>query len=307
MNKLRLFNIADGKVVRQPASLFQYEKELQDLVERYLHDFLAVHFLAREFATDSGYIDTLGIDDAGRPVIIEYKRSMNQAVVVQGLDYLNWLLDRRADFRLLVMDELGSEQARRIDWSPRLLIIASDYTDRQLRAVRLIQGIELLRYRRYGDTGFALEWVHGGEDESVAPSESGPEPDLVPIPDPSDFSNYRNWGKTSEEVRTLFRELLALAQTLGPMRLDVFATQFSFRRMKEEDIRHKWPPVFAQVIPNITSGIRVEVLERTQSAPLEEGFTSLTQYGSLYRTFFIYGRADLEKAKPLLRESYERH
>ena len=98
MNKLRLFHMADGQVERQPASLFRYEQELQDLLEKHLHDFLDVHFLASEFATDSGDIDTLGIDDKGRPVIIEYKRAMNQAVVDQGLDYLDWLLDRRADF-----------------------------------------------------------------------------------------------------------------------------------------------------------------------------------------------------------------
>ena len=304
MNKLRLFHLADGQVERQPASLFRYEQELQVLLEKHLHDFLGVHFLASEFATDSGYIDTLGIDDAGRPVIIEYKRAMNQAVVVQGLDYLDWLMDRRADFRLLVMEKLGSERAQRIDWSPRLLIIASDYTDRQLRAVRRIQGIELLCYRRYGDTGFALEWVHGGEEEPVSTFQI-PEDDDTPIS--TELSKYRNWDRTSEEIRTLFQELLVFAQTLGEMRLDVFKTQLSFRRMREEDIRNKWPPVFANVRPSITSGIRVDVLERTQSTPLEEGFTTLTQLASLYRTFIIRDRADLEKARPLLRDSYNRY
>ena len=68
---------------RQPVC-FNTKRSLQDLLEEHLHDFLGVHFLASEFSTDSGYIDTLGIDDEGRPVIIEYKRSMNQAVVVQG-------------------------------------------------------------------------------------------------------------------------------------------------------------------------------------------------------------------------------
>ena len=304
MNKLRLFHIADGQVERQPASLFRYEEELQDLLEQHLHDFLDVHFLASEFATDSGYIDTLGIDDAGRPVIIEYKRAMNQAVVVQGLDYLDWLMNRRADFRLLVMEKLGSERAQRIDWSPRLLIIASDYTDRQLRAVRRIQGIELLCYRRYGDTGFALEWVHGGEEEPVSTFQI-PEDDDTPIS--TELSKYRNWDRTSEEVRTLFQELLAFAQTLGKMRVDVFPTQFSFRRMTDADVRLKWPPVFATVRPNITSGIRIDVLERTQSAPLEEGFTLLTTHAAPYRVIRIHDRTYLERAKPLLRDSYERY
>ena len=265
MKKLRLFHIVDGEVERQPASLFRYEKELQNLLEQHLHGFLGVHFLKHEFPTNNGFIDTLGIDDAGRPVIIEYKRAMNQAVVVQGLDYLDWLMDRRADFRLLVMEKLGSERAQRIDWSPRLLIIASDYTDRQLRAVRRIQGIELLCYRRYGDTGFALEWVHGGEEEPVVPAiQPAPSPDVVQVPSPSPFSEYKNWDRTSPEVRTLFHELLEFAQTLGKMRVDVFSTQFSFRRMTDADVRLKWPPVFAAVRPNITSGIRVDVLERTQ-------------------------------------------
>ena len=304
MKKLRLFHIADGQVERQPASLFQYEKELQDLLEQHLHDFLGVHFLAREFATDSGYIDTLGIDDSGRPVIIEYKRPMNQAVVVQGLDYLDWLMDRRADFRLLVMEKLGSERAQRIDWSPRLLIIASDYTDRQLRAVRRIHGIELLCYRRYGDMGFALEWVHGGEEEPVSTDESNGIDDIADL---TDFSRFKNWDRTSEEVKALFRELLAFAQTLGEMRLDAFATQFSFRRTRGEDGQRNWPPVFAIVRPNITSGIKVDVLERTQSTPLEEGYSSLTTHARPYRVFYIYSHAHLEKAKPLLRDAYERY
>ena len=206
------------------------------------------------------------------------------------------------------MEKLGSERAQRIDWSPRLLIIASDYTDRQLRAVRRIQGIELLCYRRYGDTGFALEWVHGGEEEPVVPAiQPAPSPDVVQVPSPSPFSEYKNWDRTSPEVRTLFHELLEFAQTLGKMRVDVFSTQFSFRRMTDADVRLKWPPVFAAVRPNITSGIRVDVLERTQSTPLEEGFTSLTQFASLYRTFIIRDRADLEKARPLLRDSYNRY
>ena len=51
----------------------------------------------------------------------------------------------------------------------------------------------------------------------------------------------------------------------------------------------------------------MDVLERTQSTPLEEGFTTLTQLASLYRTFIIRDRADLEKARPLLREAYERY
>ena len=238
MNKLRLFHIADGQVERQPASLFQYEKELQDLLEEHLHDFLDVHFLKRKHRTDSGEIDTLGIDDAGRPVIIEYKRDTDINVVGQGLGYLGWLSRNRAEFTLLVINKLDNERARHIVWSPRLLIIASDFRDLQVDAAQTVQNIELLCYRRFGEQGFALEWVHGGEEESVSTLPTPPS--QVPLPAPkqvtpvstlehADFSKFRYWDRMSDEVRSLFLELLEFAQTLGEMRLDVFETQFSFR------------------------------------------------------------------------------
>ena len=66
--------------------------------------------LASEYSTGpkhGGRIDTLGIDENGNPVIIEYKRATNENVINQGLFYLDWLLDHRAEFKLLVMERLG--------------------------------------------------------------------------------------------------------------------------------------------------------------------------------------------------------
>jgi RecB family endonuclease NucS len=55
-----------------------------------------VRFLASEHATGrvhGGRIDTLGLDENHAPVIIEYKRAINENVINQGLFYLDWLLD----------------------------------------------------------------------------------------------------------------------------------------------------------------------------------------------------------------------
>ena len=83
-----------------------------------------MRFLASEYSTGKthgGRIDTLGIDENNSPVIIEYKRSTNENVINQGLFYLDWLLDHRAEFTLLAMKKLGAEVAEQIDWSsPRL-------------------------------------------------------------------------------------------------------------------------------------------------------------------------------------------
>ena len=40
-------------------------------------------------------MDTLGLDENGCPVIIEYKRATNVNVIKQGLFYLDWLVTHR--------------------------------------------------------------------------------------------------------------------------------------------------------------------------------------------------------------------
>lgn len=70
-------------------------------------------------------------------------------------------MDHKADFRWLVMDRIGKEQADSIEWnSPRLLCIAGDFTNYDEHAVKQIpRNIELIRYRRYSDDFLLLELV----------------------------------------------------------------------------------------------------------------------------------------------------
>ena len=78
------------------------ERSLQTMIEKHLEELLGVRFLATEYSTGKthrGRIDTLGIDENGCPVIIEYKRATNENVINQGLFYLDWLMDHKADFK----------------------------------------------------------------------------------------------------------------------------------------------------------------------------------------------------------------
>src|SRR3954453_878188 len=105
------------------------EKSLQSLMEEHLEAFLGVRFLASEYRTGKthgGRIDTLGLDDNNCPVIIEYKGGLNENVINQGLYYLDWLMDHKGEFTLIVMKRLGAAAAEDIEFgSPRLLCIAS--------------------------------------------------------------------------------------------------------------------------------------------------------------------------------------
>jgi len=94
MSDIKLFQLLDDTVTELTGSAVKIEKSLREQIERNLDTYLGVRFLATEYLTGvnhSGRIDTLGIDENGSPVIIEYKRSMNENVINQGLYYLDWL------------------------------------------------------------------------------------------------------------------------------------------------------------------------------------------------------------------------
>ena len=126
MSDVKLFKLhPTGRAIELPGEAVSVERSLQTLIERDSETFLGVTFLASEYSTGKthgGRIDTLAIDEDDCPVIIEYKRSTNENVINQGLFYLDWLLDHKAEFQLLVQQKLGGKRSAEIDWTaPRLL------------------------------------------------------------------------------------------------------------------------------------------------------------------------------------------
>ncbi|GIW68267.1 MAG: hypothetical protein KatS3mg099_215 [Candidatus Parcubacteria bacterium] len=154
---MALFAIHNTRVKRLRSTKLRREKELQQLFETNLEELLGIIFLASEFSTSfGGRIDTLGIDKNGAPVIIEYKKNQNDNVINQGLSYLRWLLDHKADFELLCQEK---KIKLRIDWeSPRVICIAESYNKFDLDTVDLLPiKIELYKYRIYEGDILSLE------------------------------------------------------------------------------------------------------------------------------------------------------
>jgi len=165
MSDIKLFRTTNDKVEELQGTSATIEKSLQTQIERHMEVFLGVRFLASEYSTGKahgGRIDSLGLDENGCPVIIEYKRTRDENVINQGLFYLDWLMDHQADFTLLVIEKLGKEIADGIEFAnPRLLCIASDFTKYDEHAVKQInRNIELIRYRRFGTDLLLLELVN---------------------------------------------------------------------------------------------------------------------------------------------------
>lgn len=154
---MAIFSVAKGNAQKVLPTKVGLERDVQRLFEHNLPTLLDITFLASEYSTSfGGRIDTLGIDNNGAPVIIEFKLTQNDNVINQGLSYLRWLLDHKAEFEALVHKANISMD---IDWaSPRVICVAESYNKFDLDTADLLpMNIELYRYRMYENDLLLIE------------------------------------------------------------------------------------------------------------------------------------------------------
>lgn len=280
------------------------EKSLQTLIESNLDSFLGIRFLATEYKTGKthgGRIDTLGIDEDGWPCILEYKRATNENVINQGLFYLDWLMDHKAEFELLVMKKLGPLEAEKIDWSsPRLLCIAGDFTKYDQHAVQQInRNIELLRYVRFGDDLLLLELLNAVQSSSTQPSDDPADP--KPVKPSSDKTVTDQLACADRTLLDLFAAVEATCMGFGDdIQKKTLKYYVAFKRIKN----------FVSVVVNSSSQrITLYLKVDPASITLEPGFTkdvqSIGHWGTGDLELVLHNQDDLKKALPLLQRSYE--
>ncbi|NTV82000.1 MAG: DUF91 domain-containing protein, partial [Candidatus Aminicenantes bacterium] len=239
MSKIKLYRITQKKTQEVPSTTSELEKSLQGVIENNLDSLLGIRFLRSEYQmgkTHGGRIDTLGIDENGCPVIIEYKRAIKENVINQGLFYLDWLLDHQAEFKLLVMDKLGKDAADRIDWSaPRLVCVASDFTKYDEHAVKQInRNIDLVRYRKFGPDLLALDLVWRTTADDLDITDQGEKkPKAKKGPESDDDKLEKTVEALDPEMRDLYESLrsfiLALGDDVSQRRLKLY---YAYARIK---------------------------------------------------------------------------
>lgn len=306
MSDIQLFRLANGKASELPGRAAAIERQLQSLIEAQMPTFLGVRFLASEYATGKthkGRIDSLGLDENGCPVIVEYKRHSTENVINQGLFYLDWLLDHQAEFRWLVMERLGKEVADAIDWAgTRLLCIAADFTRYDQHAVQQIpRNVELIRYKLFGDDLLLLELVNAVsvDDATAGKREAGISSLGKPRAAGKDKTAQEQLAQAQPAIRQLYEslagELNALGDDVQEKHLKLYV---AFRRLKN----------FACVIP-YRDKLLVMLKLNPDSVLLEDGFSrdvrNIGTWGTGDLELTLRTSADLEKARQLIERSYQ--
>jgi predicted transport protein len=301
MSDIKLFRVNGNCVAELEASSVALEKSLQTLIEGQLDIFLGIRFLATEYSTGKthgGRIDTLGIDENNCPSIIEYKRSSNENVINQGLYYLDWLLDHKAEFELLVLRTLGQVVADQIEWtSPRLLCIAGDFTKYDEHAVQQMnRNIQLIRYARFGNDLILFELVNTVEaTAALDEGEDGKKPKY------KDKTVSEQLEAASPNLKDLYEALKATLVSLGgDVQVKVLKLYIAFKRIKN----------FASVEVQAGQDRLVVYLKiDPDSLQLEDGFTrdvrNIGHWGTGDLEVIIRSANDLKKAVPLLEKSYD--
>lgn len=276
MSDLKLFRIDGGRASELSSRSFALERNLQTLIEENMETTFGVRFLATEYTTGKvhrGRIDSLGLDENGSPVIFEYKRTSNENVINQGLFYLDWLMDHKGEFQILVASRFGSTTAESIDWSaPRLICVANDFTRYDEYAVRQIdRNVELVRYRDFGPDLLAIELVTSVSTETTASTRKTSSGLAVAAPVALAKKSSRSktvtelLAQADHELAALYEKFETFALSLGD---DVVKNErslyFAFRRLKN----------FACVEVHPTSkNLLVYLKLAPESVELVEGFS----------------------------------
>lgn len=314
MTAIKLFRYSSKGTTELPGKAVAIEKKLQKLIESQMETFLGVRFLASEYSTGAkhrGRVDSLGLDENGCPVIVEYKRHSNENVINQGLFYLNWLLDHKADFRLLVMDKLGKDEADKIEWSgTRLLCIAADFTRYDEHAVEQInRNIELIRYKLFSDDLLLFELVNGSSAASMqvstATEDEAPEPRPLKMPAASTLAMKTHADQiatASPDLLALFEQTRSFILAQGddiiekPLKLYV-----AFRRLKN----FVCMSLISKQDPHVFLTVKLD----PAAVHLEKGFTrdvsNIGHWGTGDLEVVLRTAGDLEKARALIERAYQ--
>lgn len=295
MSEIKLFSLTDT-VRERISSEVILEKELQSLIENNMETFFGVRFLKSEYAITNGRMDSIGIDENNSPVIFEYKRSQNENVINQGLFYLDWLLDHKADFKLLVIDKFGMDAANCIDWSvPCVVCIAHDFTKYDVHAVNQMQrNIKLVSYRKYDNDLILFEHLNTPTVKPIL--ESSIEDNIAK--NNGQKSHAEKLALVSDEIKILYQSICDFIESLGDdiakNQLKLYLAYKKIQNMVCIEIYSKQIILFLKLNPDTVT--------------LEKNFTrdmrNVGHYGTGDLQVIIKNAKDFEKAKPLLERAY---
>ena len=296
MSEVRIFKIGDRveEIILQESKL---ERQIQTLIEKNMDKFFGVKFVKSEWAIEDGRMDSIGLDENYCPVIFEYTRSQNDNVINQGLFYLDWLLEHKADFKLLVREKLGEEACDRVDFSaPCVICIAGDFKNYDLHAVKQIKrNIKLVKYRVHKDDLVLFEQLNAPTTVTIdeSDSENGGTTKYV------QKTHLEKLESAPEKIQTLYHEVCDYIESLDD--------DISSNQLKYYIAYRKVQNVFCIEVYNSYIAIRTKLDPKKNE--IIDGFTrdmtGVGHYGTGDFEIELRNESQLDAVKALIRKALD--
>lgn len=287
------------------------EKSIQKLFENNLHKLIGVHCLETEFPIPSvegedRFIDTIGIDDQSKPVVIEYKNTKQSNPVSQVMSYMSRLLKSKRNFISALRDhpDLYEKHHDKIRWtSPRAFCISPEFKIDDLEHANDLRGrhkedIQLIRIRFFGSCHFQLEYL-GKDHEAISLSASQNLPAGKQKPKIND-------AKRKDDTGVLEKLLLSL---------ESYLSYLSSNKCRRHDTKHcinyyreSEKNSFLSVVKRVKSRtLLLYARINPETEDLEDGFTTDMRNKRHWGNGHLqirYNEKTMEKAKPLIHKAY---
>jgi len=291
MSEIKLFNISNQKATSIKSKKLHLEREIQDIVEKNMEKLFGVKFLASEYIVDEGRVDSLGLDENNCPVIIEYKLDSNSNVINQGLFYLDWFMEHKAEFDVLCRDKLKDKVD--IDWSnPRLLCIASDFNKYDDNAIKQMnRNIELIRYTVFENGFLMIQLASATTEKKSLTSASN-----------YDYSRYKvsyklkNANKNIKEyVKELDEYILSLGDDVQKKELKLYWAYKTIKNFACIEIKKSKVSIY----------LSIDYKDIDSPKDNVEDVSKKGHWGTGNTLVFVRNEGELEYAKELIKYIYE--
>lgn len=315
ITKTQLFKIKDNKIVEETKIEDDFnEKKVQSFYENNLEELLSGTFIASEFAFDGGRIDTFGIDEDYRPMIIEYKKSTSDSVLLQALFYKNYIVNNWEKAYKKVLDVKDQEFADKVNWrSIRVIIVAQHFDKWTVASTTFLEGVELYAFRFYKDS-FFQEFLN---QPSTSPkrieklfASSNDNAEKIPLNSEADFSvdkkvlaksgkvyptNAGRFASANPDIKEIANDLMSwIEETFNNVELVYNQDYWAYKSKKK----------FVEIIFNKTS-IDLQLNSDGSSQKITD-ISDIGHWGSLKFRYKVNSSKDLEFAKGAISASFER-
>lgn len=313
ITKTQLFKIKDNKIVEETKIEDDFnEKKVQSFYENNLEELLSGTFIASEFAFDGGRIDTFGIDEDYRPMIIEYKKSTSDSVLLQALFYKNFIVNNWEKAYKKVLDVKGQDFADKINWrNIRVIIVAQLFDKWTIASTTFLEGVELYSFRFYKDSFFQeflnqpstspkkiekLLYKQGGNEDYPSTSEADFSVDQKVLAKSGKVypTNAGRLAGASEEIKQIAAELIEWIEVEFENTEIVYRQDYWAFKSKKKFVEF----IFYK------NSIDIQVVSDGKNKNLED-MNGTGHWGSLRYLYKINSISKIEMIKDMIKESAE--